>query len=301
MEWLILVLTLCGLAVGGDHFVASASAIGKRLGMNPVLIGATIVAFGTSLPEWGVSVSAAWRGLTDLSAGNVVGSNVCNVALILGLSALVLPLRVTRDALYRDGTMMLIATALFIFFAFSGEITRTEGALLLVVGLVATIASIIWQRDGDDQKTLFHWWDVPRAIFALALVLVSSHYFVNAAELIARNFGISEWIIGLTIAAIGTSLPELATSLAAVKKNEPGMLIGGLLGSNTFNILFVMGTAASINPMSGANFPVIDAAIFAGLMIIVVGFLWTGMKVSRLEGGILFALGLVWYAFNIAK
>ena len=300
MEWFIIALTLAGLAVGAHYFVVGAAAIGKRCGMSPAMVGATIVAFGTSLPEWGVSVAAAWRGFTDLSIGNVVGSNVCNVCLILGLAAALSPIPVTRECLKLDGSLMLLATALFFAVCSGGLIGRAEGILLLALGLVATAFFVATRRDNSNQETPFHWWDVPRAVAALALVLISSHYFVEAAEGVAHRLGVSEWTIGITIAAIGTSMPELVTTLAAALHKRTEMVIGNVLGSNTFNILLVLGSAASIQPLDSSHFGFWRAAIFVGLMILVLGLLWSGMKITRWEGVSLVALGSVWYALSIS-
>ncbi|MDA1052949.1 MAG: sodium:calcium antiporter, partial [Planctomycetota bacterium] len=245
MEWLTLILAMVGLAVGGHHFVLGASAIGQRCGMSPVLVGATIVALGTSLPEWGVSVVAALEGFTDLSVGNVVGSNICNVCLILGLSAMLSPLPVSRDSLTRGGTLMLVATALLLAVSAGGTIVPAEGFLLLAVGVGAMALFVATRRENSDSETPFHWWEIPRAVVALGVVLASSHVFVGAAEEMARRWGVSEWTIGITVAAIGTSLPELVTSLAAVLRKQTAIVIGNVLGSNTLNILFVLGSAAS--------------------------------------------------------
>lgn len=300
MDWLIIGLTLIGLTAGGHYFVIGASAIGRHIGMSPALTGATIVAFGTSLPEWGVSVAAAWQGHGDLSVGNVVGSNVCNVCLILGLAAVLSPMRVARDSLTRDGVLMLVATALLLVVCMGGMIQRFEGALLLAVGAMAAVVITVTSRKNGETKTPFHWWDVPRSVLALVLVLVSSRYFVEAAGSLARRFEVSEWTIGITVAAVGTSLPELVTSLAAVMQKRHGMVIGNVLGSNTFNILFVLGTAASIQPMGSAHFAPSQAAFFVVLMALVAGFLWTRMRISRWEGVILFVLGSMWYLVDMS-
>jgi cation:H+ antiporter len=299
MEWFIIGLTLIGLAVGGHHFVIGAGAIGRRCGMSPVLVGATIVAFGTSLPEWGVSMVAAWQGFTDLSAANIVGSNICNVCFVLGLAAVMSPIRVCRDSLSRDGILMLIATVLLVVVCAGGTIGRPEGGMLLVIGLVTTVAFVATRRENEESGTSFHWWDIPRALFALCLVLACSRYFVDAAESLASRLGISEWTIGITVAAIGTSLPELVTCLVAVAHRQTGMVIGNVLGSNTFNILFVLGSAATIRPLGSAHFTIPEAGIFAGLMLAVLGFLWSKSTVSRWEGATLLTVGSVWYVLGI--
>ena len=300
MEWFIIVLTLTGLAVGGHCFVIGAAAIGNRCGMSPVLVGATIVAFGTSLPEWGISVTAAWRGFTELSIGNVVGSNVCNVCLTLGLAAVLSPIRVPRDSLTHDGLLMLFATGLLLLVSIGGTIKRAEGVLLLVIGIGATVYFVVKRRENSDTEAHFHWWDLPQALLALVLVLLCSHYFVEAVGSLAQQLGISEWTIGVTIAAIGTSLPELVTTLAAVLHKQTGMVIGNVLGSSTFNILFVLGSAASIQPLNVVHFTLWQAAIFMGLMTLVLGMLWSSRKISRWEGATLVMLGSAWYLLDLS-
>jgi cation:H+ antiporter len=300
MEWFIIVLTLTGLAVGGHCFVIGAAAIGNRCGMSPVLVGATIVAFGTSLPEWGISVTAAWRGFTELSIGNVVGSNVCNVCLTLGLAAVLSPIRVPRDSLTHDGLLMLFATGLLLLVSIGGTIKRAEGVLLLVIGIGATVYFVVKRRENSDTEAHFHWWDLPQALLALVLVLLCSHYFVEAVGSLAQQLGISEWTIGVTIAAIGTSLPELVTTLVAVFHKQTGLVIGTALGSSTFNILFVLGSAASVQPLRIMHFELLQAGIFMGLMIVVLGFLWSTMKIARWEGATLVALGVVWYLLDLS-
>jgi len=301
IDILVILATLVGLLVGGHYFVLGASAIGRRCGMSPVLVGATIVAVGTSLPEWAVSVDAALRGLEGISVGNVVGSNVCNMGIVLGLAALVMPLKASRPIVFRDGLTMLVATAMLLWVAHDGHISRADGVLLLVGAAVAVGMFIYTGRsDPDVQRVRFHWWEVPRALAALALVLVSSSYFVHAAESLSLSFGISPWVIGITIAAIGTSLPELVTSLAAAAQGQSEMILGNVLGSSTMNIFWVLGSAAAIRPMNTSEFAAIDGGLLAGLMLISVGLLATQLRVTRWEGGLLLACGLGWYVAQAA-
>jgi len=295
MEILILLLTLIGLAVGGHLFVLAASAIGRRCGMSHVLIGATIIAIGTSLPEWAVSVGAAWKELPGLSVGNVVGSNVCNMGIVLGLAALITPLAVTRRAVARDGLFMLLATGMLLVMAVEGSINRLEGVLLLVMALVVIVVAIATGRSEPEAETRFRWWDIPLAIFGLALVIVSSHFFVEAAEKLATRFGVSEWIIGITVAAIGTSLPELVTSLAAAAQKQHGIIVGNVLGSSTMNIFFVLGSAATIREMDTTSFTMAGALVFAAMMVLPVVFLATQWKLVRWEGAVLLLVALGWY------
>ena len=296
LDILIILATLVGLVVGGHHFVLGASAIGHRFGMTPVFIGATIVAIGTSLPEWAVSVFAAIGGSSGISIGNVVGSNICNIGIVLGLAAVVAPLRTTRAIVLRDGLIMLGATVLMLVVTADGQISRADGVMLLMAGGVAIAVYAYTGRSDQDVDVTFRWWEVPRTIAALALVLVSSDYFIHSAQNVSQSFGISPWVIGITIAAIGTSLPELVTSLAAAAQGQSDIILGNLLGSCTMNILWVLGCAGTIQPMQSGPFSALDGALFAGLMVVAITFLFTQLVVTRWEGAVLLACGLGWYA-----
>ena len=308
IDVLIIILTLVGLGVGGHYFVSGAAAIGKKCGLSPVVIGATIVAMGTSLPEWAISVIAAYNGVTDLSVGNVIGSNVCNICIILGLAGLVSPLDVHRDSLVRDSTIMVIATGLMILFAADGQLGGYEGYVLLAGTGLTLFVILRYGKEESETVEEFHWWQIPVALGALALILVSSHFFVASAMNIADALGVAPWIIGITVAAIGTSLPELVTSLAAAWHRHTGMIIGNVIGSNIMNIFLVLGSAASIKTLDTSEFRFADidsfggfmahqAVTFCALMVLAVALLATGRRLERWEGGVLLAAGLGWYAF----
>ncbi|MCG8584675.1 MAG: calcium/sodium antiporter, partial [Pirellulales bacterium] len=298
IDVLIILATLVGLGVGGHYFVAGAAAIGKKCGMTPVVIGATIVALGTSLPEWAVSVFAASHGVTDLSVGNVVGSNICNICIILGLAAIVTPIEVQRTAVIRDSIIMLIATTLMIVFAADGSLGRYEGLALLLCAVITVIVIFRYGNEEVEAVEEFHWWRIPVTLAALALILVSSHFFVGSARNLAERLGVSPWIIGVTVAAIGTSLPELVTSLAAAWQRHTGMIIGNVIGSNIMNIFFVLGSAATIQTLDTSDFHLINALIFSVMMVAAVAFLLSGPRMKRWEGVVLLLIGLGWYALE---
>jgi cation:H+ antiporter len=209
-------------------------------------------------------------------------------------------MRVARDSLTHDGLLMLSATGLLLWVCFDGAIERDEGVLLLVIGIGTVTYFVVTRREDSEPETRFHWWDLPRALLALGLVLLCSSFFVEAAGNLAQQFGISEWTIGVTIAAIGTSLPELVTTLAAVFHKHAGMVVGNVLGSNTLNILFVLASAATVRPVAIAHFDLWHAAIFMGLMIAVLAVLRSGMTISRWEGAMLLALGATWYLLDLS-
>lgn len=242
------------LVLGGDRLVRGAVGLALRLGISPLVVGLTVVAFGTSAPEMIVSISAALRGSTDIALGNVVGSNIANVLVILGVSALVAPI-VTRGHDLRESWLMMIgASVLLIVLAFMGPIGMVQGVLLLVV-----LAATIWRQlatgaaeaevAGRDAAAA-GWGPILLALgIGLVALPVGAQMLVKGAVDIARNFGISEAVIGLTLVAIGTSLPELAASVAAAMRGRSDLALGNVVGSNIFNILSILGVTALIAPL----------------------------------------------------
>jgi cation:H+ antiporter len=301
IDILIILATLVGLGIGGHYFVSGAAAIGQKCGLSPVVIGATIVAIGTSLPEWAISVIAAFNGAADLSVGNVVGSNICNVCIVLGLAALVAPIEVHRSALVRDAIIMVSATALLIAFTLDGKIDRFEGSILLLCGGLTVAAILKLGKEEIDPIEKFHWWQIPVAVLALVLILVSSHFFVESAVVVAKRLNVSEWAIGLTVAAIGTSLPELVTALAAAMQKKTGMIVGNVIGSNIMNIFFVLGSAATVQVLDTRQFTTQQAVSFTILMVLSVALLYTGNLLKRWEGILLLAAGFGWYAIEMVS
>ncbi len=299
IDILIILATLVGLGIGGHYFVSGAAAIGQKCGLSPVVIGATIVAIGTSVPEWAISVIAAFKGAADLSVGNVIGSNICNVCIVLGLAALVAPIEVHRRALVRDAFIMLSATALLIVFTSDNKIDRFEGSILLLCGAITIAVILKLGKEEIDPIEKFHWWQIPSAVLALALILVSSHFFVTSAVEVAKRLEISEWVIGLTVAAIGTSLPELVTALAAAWQKKTGMIVGNVIGSNIMNIFFVLGSAASVRVLGTSEFTTQQSISFTILMVLSVVLLYTGNLLKRWEGILLLVAGFGWYAMEV--
>jgi cation:H+ antiporter len=249
------------LVWGADRLVAGASALARNLGVSPLIIGLTIVAFGTSAPELVVSGVAAYRGNPGLAVGNAIGSNIANIGLILGLTAIVYPLRVESETLKREyPLLMLIMVASFIMAA-DQVFNRTEGVLLLtgLVSLVIWMVRFGMRRGTDDPLAEEFEAEIPRdmptkqAVFWLLVGLVilplSSSFLVEGAIFIARSLHVTEAVIGLTIIALGTSLPELAAALTSALRQEDDLAIGNVIGSNMFNILGVLGIAAVVNPV----------------------------------------------------
>ena len=256
MNLLLLALGLALLTVGAEALIRGASGIAGRLGISPLIIGLTVVAFGTSAPELAVSVAAAWSGQPDIVIGNVVGSNVFNVLLVLGLSALITPLAIHSQLIRVDVPLMIGASILTLLFALDGRIGRVDGAVLFV-GIIAYIAFQV--RQGRRERLAAErrepapiplgWWaDALLVLIGLTVLVLGSRFLVTSAVEIARSLGVSELVIGLTIVAAGTSLPEVATSVVASLRGQRDIAVGNVVGSNVFNLLSVLGLASLVSP-----------------------------------------------------
>ena len=299
MTFLLLVAGLAGLVVGGDLLVRGAVAIASRLGVSPLMIGLTLVGFGTSTPELVTSIAAALKGSPAIAIGNVVGSNLANIFLILGLTALISPVAVARRAWLRD-SFVLIASALGVLgFALAGHIGLWGGVMLL--GALVGYLYWTWREERGHEvpeEARAHLMSplvgAAVAISGLILVMLGADWTVRAAIDIARGFGISESVIGLTLVAVGTSLPELVTSVVAALRRQGALALGNIVGSNIYNILGILGATAVVMPM---NFPpdmmraAIPAMLAATLALVVAG--WTGSRIARGEGAVFFALYVV--------
>ncbi len=256
----MLLAGLAGLFFGGEALVRGSVGIAQRLAMPPLLIGLTVVGFGTSTPELLVSVDAALRGVSDIALGNVVGSNIANILLIVGVSALVWPIRVSGDTLKRDTAVMMAAAIILVqIFAF-GMMGRVAGGILFA-SLVAYLVFAYRQSrnapladDGDlPVPARGLWLSLVWVIGGLVALMFGARFMVDGAVTIARTFGVSEAFIGLTVVAVGTSLPELATSLIAALRKQSEIAIGNIVGSNIFNILGILGLTAIIAPIPVAS------------------------------------------------
>jgi cation:H+ antiporter len=302
IDSIIVVATILGLWWGAVWVVEAASRIAKRLGVSELIIGLTVVAMGTSAPEFAVTVGAALKGQGDISIGNVVGSNIFNLGFILGGVALVRAIATSRSLVYRDGAVMIGITFLLLFFLRDLTMDRWEGAILFTL-LLVYIGYLIYSREPmeeDIPEGDFQWLDIPRLLAGLALIVTSGHFLVESASSLARAFGVSEWVIGVTIVAAGTSAPELVTSLIAVLRGRYGISAGNLIGSDIFNLLGVLGLAALLRPMSIDASAYSSMYLLSGMVIMVVIMMRTGWKISRWEGGLLVLINLVrwWMDFQ---
>ena len=290
------------LFVGGEALVRGAVTLAQRLAVSPLLIGATVVAFGTSAPELVVTLQAALRGSPGIAYGNVIGSNVANLLLILGLAVAVAPVLVSRRAVARDGTALIGATVLLVVFASFGTIVAWQGVLMLVLLGALTVASY-WheRRRGADGGSPQHlpipiWIAVPAALFGLAAVSGGAHLMVGAATLIARGLGITETVIGITVVAVGTSLPELATAAVAAYRKHTDVALGNVLGSSLFNILAILGVVTVVTPLPvPEEIMRFDIWVLAGITGLVIAATLAGVRLGR-AFGIVLVLGYAAFA-----
>ncbi|MFU8863752.1 MAG: calcium/sodium antiporter [Rhodobacterales bacterium] len=301
MDYIYLFAGLVGLFLGGEALVRGSVGIAQRLAIPPLLIGLTVVGFGTSTPELLVSVDAALRGVPDIALGNVIGSNIANILLIVGISALVWPIHVMRGTLARDtGVMMAAALVLVPVFAM-GLVNRPVGAALFI-GLVAYL---VWayRQSRLDPSPVEEIAGVPAKLVlsilwvagGLVALMLGARFLVDGAVSIARDFGLSEAFIGLTIVAIGTSLPELATSLIAALRKQSEIAIGNIVGSNIFNILGILGLTAVITPIPVApRFLSFDLPILIAVSAILTGLLLLRPRIGR-GIGLIFVLAYALY------
>lgn len=276
LSFIMLVFGFVLLVWGADKFVAGASALARRLGVSPLLVGLTIVAFGTSAPELAVSLTAALQGANEIAVGNVLGSNIFNLLMVAGLSAVVCPLVMDRTLLRRDWPISLAAAVLLlVFIAPDLTISRIEGVILLVVFalvLGTQIRAALKNRDmlesEEDEVPMPPMMIGVNIVLGLACIIIGGQLAVNGATGIARMFGLSETLIGLTIVAIGTSLPELVTSLVAARKGQNEIAMGNVIGSNIFNLLLILGVSATITPIPVQATSIIDALVLIGISVV---------------------------------
>jgi cation:H+ antiporter len=267
-----------------------------------VVIGLTIVALGTSTPEFAVTLDAALAGKGDIAVGNVVGSNIFNVGFILGGVALLGGLTATRRIAKRDGLMLLATAVVLLVFLWDGVLARVEGAVLLS-SLIAYVAYLFRRGSvptvGKPESGTSPVRDVVRFVGGLGLIIGSAHLLVIAATDLALVAGISEWVIGVTVVAIGTSTPELVTALVATRRGQSGLSAGSLIGSDLFNILGVLGLGALLRPLTVDPTATRSLLWLVGTVLLVVVFLWTGRRLGREEGGVLVGVSMVRWIVNL--
>ena len=304
MEVVWLLISLVILYFGAEWLVSGASSFAARLGVSPLIIGLTIVSMGTSAPELVVSVKAAMNGQSALSIGNVLGSSLFNVGIILGVSALIYPLAIKRQLLRFDAPVMVITSALFFVLFLDGKISSAE-AFLFVFLFVSYMAYLFVTSlknksragEGDEVIKQYKHWAVDVLLIALGFagLIYGSNLLVDNAVVIAQKLGMSEALIGLTIVAAGTGMPELATSVVAAMKKRSDIAIGNVVGSNIFNLLLILGVAGIIYPIETPDINMLDSLFVVGISVLLWLFMKMGTRVRRWQGAIFLGVYLAYF------
>lgn len=297
------------LTVGAELLVRAAASISRRLGMSPLVIGLTVVSIGTSLPELVVSLDAVVQSNVDIGIGNVVGSNISNIGLILGLAALASPLQVKAQVIRVDGPILVVVSVLLVGLVVDGEISSLDG-VVLALGFVAYVGYTVWaaHRESGVVQTEFDsgipglkslWRDLLFFVLGLGGLIWGADLMVEGAVRIARTAGVSQIVIGLTVVAVGTSLPELATSVLAAWRGNGDIAVGNVVGSSIFNILGILGVTALIQPLVTTSLTVVELVILVGVAVLVLPLMRSSFTLSRTEGVGLVVLyaGYVAYLF----
>lgn len=310
LVWLVLGLAV--LVAGGEFLVRGAVAVAERLGVSPLMIGLTLVGFGTSTPELVTSVQAALIGSPGIAVGNIVGSNIANILVILGISAMLAPIAVATLALKRDGTFVVITAALLALLPLVGELGRAAGIVFVALLVSYIVYAYLQEKSGapaghtaaydkgealdsalphrGTNSALAMAQSLGIALGGLALVVVGGKVLVDAAVGLARDWGVSETVIGLTIVAVGTSTPELVTSIMAALRKQSDLALGNVLGSNIYNILGIGGITGLIAPTAiPPEIARFDSPVMVGVSVLLMIVAWTGLRIGRREGAVLLA------------
>ena len=305
MVVVFLLLGIVFLLVGGDLLVKSSAALASKLNVSPFLIGITVVSFGTSAPELLVSLNAALQGSTGIAIGNVIGSNIANIALVLGLTILIRPINVESKRYLFSWMIMLVSSVMFYGFSMDGIIDPIDG-LFFISGLILFISlSIRYRHSSVDEEEIEEGMNskmIPLYfILGAAGLYFGSEFLVANSVIIAKYFGLSEFVIGITIVALGTSLPELVTSVIAILKGQSSISIGNLIGSNIFNVFAVLGITSLVRPLGAdTNLLISDLPIMLGITLLLGLFLFISRKLRRIEGVLLISIYLIYVAFSIS-
>lgn len=300
---------------GADRLTEGAVGVAERLRIPQFVIGLTIVAIGTSMPEFCVSLVSALKGTADLAVGNVVGSNIFNSLLIVGITAMVAPMTILKSTVRLDIPFALLASVMLAAFCYDGELTRLDAGILFGLFLVFMFITLQHAKRGEKkeeseenedakerEQAMPVWKMVALILVGLACLVLGSNVFVDGATKVAAALGVSDAVIGLTVVAMGTSMPELATSVVAARKGNSGIAIGNVLGSNVFNILLVIGLTGVINPMHIQGITWIDLSMLILSMVLLLLFSYTKYTIARWEGAvltILFAGYMTWVVMNV--
>ena len=303
----LVIITACmfGLYFGARWIVSTAASFARKLGVSDLIIGLTIVSIGTSMPEFAVSVRAALFHEIEIALGNVIGSNIINLGFVMGGVAMLAAVPVTRKLATRDGTMLILTAALLVIIFWDQHFYWWEGGLLFLV-MIGYVTTLFAQNEtlvALPPIHEFNYRDVPWFILGCILVVACSNLFVASALNVAGFLGWSSWVMGVTLVALGTSLPEISTASVAVLNGRPEVSVGSLIGSNLFNLLGVMGLAGLLDPfrdMYLEQFLVESSWLLLLMMVTVVGIMYTGWEISRREGVLLFLIAAVSWVINFS-
>ena len=310
----ILLVGFVLLIKGADFFVEGSSAVAKKLRIPSIIVGLTIVAMGTSLPELAVSVTAALAGNNEIAVSNVVGSNLFNLLVVCGTCTLFAPLAINKSTLKSDFPLSIVCAALLLVVGMIGmQVGRVDGVILLVI-FVTYIAILVRQAlkaranstsededENKESKDIPVWLCIIYIIGGIAAIKFGGDFVVDGASTIAQKLGMSQTLVGLTVVAVGTSLPELVTSIVASRKNEVDMALGNVIGSNIFNILFILGTAGAISPMSFIQDNIVDLIVLIVASLLVYVFAWSKQKIEKKEGIIMLAIYIVYMVYACVR
>lgn len=309
VQMILLVIGFVLLVKGADWFVEGASRVAERFGIPQLVIGLTIVAMGTSLPEAAVSVSAALKGSAEITIGNILGSNILNVLLILGLTAVITPVAVQKSTIKYEIPYVVVVSAVLMGIGYAdGVVGRLDGVILWILFIMYLLYLLKMAKSGadvieeipGDGKPMPVWKMLVMIVAGAAMIVLGSNLAVDAASGLARIFGMSERLIGLTIVAFGTSLPELVTSVTAAIKGKADIAVGNIVGSNIFNILFVVGTSALITPVVYASSFLVDSIAAIAVGIILWLLVLRKQKLDRLGGAILLVCYVGYFVYLMA-
>ena len=305
---LFIVVGIALVLWGADRLTDGAVAVAEKMKMPQIVIGLTIVAMGTSMPEFCVSFISALKGTSDLAVGNIVGSNIFNALFIVGVSALVAPMTIMETTVRKDIPFALVASAMLLMMGLDGDISRIDAGILFAMFLIFMYMTLKGAKkqgadaetadEAEGKKPMATWLSVVWILVGLLCLIGGSNLFVEGATAVATSLGVSEAVIGLTIVAGGTSLPELATSVVSARKGNSGIAIGNALGSNVFNILAILGITGVITPMTLNGITVTDLSMLVISIMLVWLFSFTKYKIERWEGAVLTAV-FVGYIYSL--
>ena len=317
MSFVILIIGFFFLIKGADLFVDGAASIARKFNIPSMVIGLTIVAMGTSAPEAAVSITSSLAGQNDMSVANVVGSNFFNILMVLGVSAIIAKLPVQKNTIKKDTPFLLIVSALLLIFAFDKNISRIEGIIFLVIFVYFLYTTVKSAKNTEESTSLSDNEiavsdnDIPTdtpmfktiilSLIGIAGIIFGGDMVVDSATSIATMFGMSANLVGLTIVAVGTSLPEFVTSIVAIKKGETEIAIGNVIGSNVFNILLVLGLATAIFPIAISTFALIDIIFMVAITILLYLFMKKDNYLVKKHGFIFIILYIAYMAYTIIR